>query len=103
MRSNTLTAMPPEGGRSLVAPNDAEPAETYSNRRTRGERAVNDPIGNFAPLARASSDLPAERICLRCNAAFPSEGYGDRICRRCKSSLAWKNAVPTADNRGRQR
>lgn len=45
-------------------------------------------------LAPAREDVPRERQCLRCNTAFCSEGFGERICRRCKASNAWRNAVP---------
>lgn len=31
---------------------------------------------------RAIDDVPKERLCLRCRTPFPSEGLGERICRR---------------------
>ena len=63
---------------------------------------MNDPDLDVAAPARAHRDVPAERLCLRCEAAFESEGFGERICRRCKSSATWRTSVPTAENRGRQ-
>lgn len=42
----------------------------------------------------ARKDVPQERRCLRCNTEFWSEGFGERICRRCKGSNAWRIAVP---------
>jgi len=45
----------------------------------------------FATPARG--DVPRERRCLRCNSVFWSEWFGERICRRCKSSNAWRTAV----------
>lgn len=44
-------------------------------------------------LQRALADAPKERACLRCAAAFWSEGFGERICKRCKGSHSWKNAA----------
>lgn len=34
------------------------------------------------------------RRCLRCNANFQSEWAGERICRRCKNTTAWRNGTP---------
>ncbi|MCC5975975.1 MAG: hypothetical protein JJT81_18265 [Rubellimicrobium sp.] len=42
--------------------------------------------------AVARGDVPAERLCLRCNAAFWSTGFGERICKKCKAQSAWKSA-----------
>lgn len=42
---------------------------------------------------RADNDVPQERACLRCREPFPSAGFGERICRRCKSRVAWRNGV----------
>ena len=30
------------------------------------------------------------RRCLRCGERFPSEWAGERICRKCKSTVAWR-------------
>lgn len=38
----------------------------------------------------ANGDLPMQRRCLLCGEEFPSEGFGERICRRCKSTKTWK-------------
>lgn len=38
-------------------------------------------------------DIPQERCCLRCGATFASQGFGERICRPCKSSQGWRNAA----------
>lgn len=43
---------------------------------------------------KALGDIPRERQCLRCDALFWSEGFGERICRRCKGMNAWRNGVP---------
>ena len=32
-----------------------------------------------------------QRSCLRCNEKFESEWAGERICRRCKSTQAWRS------------
>jgi hypothetical protein len=39
-------------------------------------------------------DAPRQRPCLRCSTPFPSEWIGERICRRCKNSLAWRTSLP---------
>lgn len=57
----------------------------------------------FVPPARSPRDVPAERICLRCRTAFRSEGFGERICPRCKGSALWKSAAPARDGRTRSR
>lgn len=51
---------------------------------------------------RAIDDVPKERLCLRCRTLFSSEGFGERICRRCKASRSWKMGVqPTRALAGR--
>ncbi len=45
--------------------------------------------------AQSLRDTPKTRPCLRCNDPFASEGFGDRICRHCKSSSAWRNGMAT--------
>jgi hypothetical protein len=51
----------------------------------------------------ARGDVAAERACLRCRKPFPSEGFGERICKRCKSQSAWKSAIPPGDGGSRRR
>ena len=48
-------------------------------------------------------DVPRERKCLRCETKFQSEGFGERICRRCKGSNAWRNAAPGGQGSSRRR
>lgn len=43
---------------------------------------------------RALNDTRKKRSCLRCRVKFWSDGFGERVCRRCKGSSAWRNAVP---------
>lgn len=39
----------------------------------------------------AESNLEAkERDCLKCGERFASEWAGDRVCGRCKGSIAWR-------------
>lgn len=52
---------------------------------------------------RALGDVPQERPCLRCDVVFWSEGFGERICRPCKSLKAWRNAVPVSPGASRRR
>ena len=51
----------------------------------------------------ASGDTPAERNCLRCTVAFWSEGFGERICKRCKAQSSWKSAIPGSRGSSRRR
>jgi hypothetical protein len=44
------------------------------------------------PDADHDADLRI-RPCLICKSPFPSEWHGERICRRCKSSVAWRSGV----------
>ncbi len=48
---------------------------------------------------RAVGDVPQERRCLRCETSFWSEGFEERICRRCKGLNAWRNAAPVSSGR----
>ncbi|WP_299900760.1 hypothetical protein [uncultured Ruegeria sp.] len=52
---------------------------------------------------RAVGDVPRERHCLRCETGFWSEGFGERVCRRCKATNAWRNAVPVSPGASRHR
>lgn len=53
--------------------------------------------------ARAVGDVPQERRCLRCSTLFWSEGFGERICRRCKGLNAWRNSAPVIPGSSRRR
>jgi hypothetical protein len=53
--------------------------------------------------ARALGDISKERQCLRCDTLFWSEGFGERICRRCKGLNAWRNALPVSPGASRRR
>jgi|GEM_PF-1066710 len=52
---------------------------------------------------RALGDIPRERPCLRCETTFMSEGFGERICRRCKGLNAWRSAVAVSPGAARRR
>jgi len=54
------------------------------------------------PVA-ARGDGTALRACLRCRTPFPSAGFGERICKRCKGHTAWKSAIPAGDGGSRRR
>ena len=56
-----------------------------------------------APSDHSPSDLPKIRQCLRCEAAFPSEWSGERICARCKGSAAWRAGAPLRPGLSRTR
>ena len=45
---------------------------------------------------RPAQDIPKIRHCLRCRAPFESEGFGERICRHCKSLKDWRIGAPVA-------
>jgi hypothetical protein len=40
---------------------------------------------------RTTSD-PKIRKCLLCRKPFPSAWAGERVCRKCKSTSAWRSA-----------
>lgn len=61
------------------------------------------PDTSVVPPTPARGDVPAERHCLRCGAVFWSEGFGERICKRCKSQASWKSAIPPGDGGSRRR
>ena len=52
---------------------------------------------------RAAADIARERKCLRCSEPFWSDGFGERICARCKGSAVWRAAMPARQNQGRRR
>jgi hypothetical protein len=54
-------------------------------------------------ISRAAGDIAAERACLRCRSTFLSEGFGERICSRCKGTTAWRSAVSEGTGQGRRR
>lgn len=53
--------------------------------------------------SRALGDVPKLRFCLRCDASFWSEAFGQRICAKCKGTTAWRAAVPEGVSKGRSR
>ncbi|AUQ69106.1 hypothetical protein PhaeoP54_00181 [Phaeobacter inhibens] len=52
---------------------------------------------------RALKDVPRERLCLRCRRPFWSEGFVERICRRCKGLSSWQTLVQSVSPPGRRR
>ncbi|SDJ26191.1 hypothetical protein SAMN05421850_1114 [Lutimaribacter saemankumensis] len=52
---------------------------------------------------KATTDIPAERACLRCRSIFWSDGFGERICSRCKGSADWRAAIYEGSGQGRRR
>lgn len=58
-----------------------------------------------APVDLASSGAPRAdvakvRPCLVCQSNFESSGFGERICRRCKSTSTWRTGNTSASSRG---
>lgn len=51
---------------------------------------------------RALKDVPTERLCLRCRTPFWSEGFGERICPRCKGLRSWQTHMPSVLSRSRR-
>lgn len=62
---------------------------------------MNKPDPADSVVQRAVKDIPRERRCLRCGTQFWSGGFGERICRRCKSTESWRNFSPI--NQGTRR
>lgn len=56
-----------------------------------------------AGTARPSADIPADRTCLKCRTSFRSKGFGERICSRCKESVAWRSAATGVVGTGHRR
>lgn len=52
---------------------------------------------------RAPRDVSANRTCLTCQGIFLSEGFGNRICPRCKSGTAWRGSAVDGFSMGRKR
>ena len=51
----------------------------------------------------APRDVAANRTCLRCGSVFLSEGFGERICARCKASAVWRSSLPARKGQTRRR
>ncbi len=62
-----------------------------------------DQMDTETATTRATTDIAAERTCLRCTKPFWSDGFGERICARCKGSAVWRAASPARSNQGRRR
>lgn len=43
---------------------------------------------------------PITRSCLRCRSDFQSEWAGERICKRCKGTAAWREGIPGTAHAG---
>ena len=54
-------------------------------------------------IARATADIAAERVCLKCRSPFWSVGLGERICSLCKASSVWRAAISKGGGHGRRR
>ncbi|SHH34974.1 hypothetical protein SAMN05443551_2049 [Marivita hallyeonensis] len=54
-------------------------------------------------MVRATADIAAERVCLRCSSRFWSEGFGERVCAHCKKSSVWRSAISEGDGHGQRR
>ena len=52
---------------------------------------------------KATAEVATARACLRCRATFWSEGFGKRICSRCKGSAVWHSAIYEGIGQGRRR
>lgn len=67
------------------------------------DKAMAEGATPYNATVRTRRDVPQERQCLRCEILFWSEGFGERICRRCKGLNAWRNAVPVSSGSSRRR
>lgn len=67
------------------------------------EKAIEEDAVPDIVTGKAAGDVPRDRRCLRCDSAFWSEGFGERICRRCKGLNAWRNAVSDGPGVSRRR
>ena len=64
---------------------------------------MSDEIESLPMTSRARVDVAAKRACLCCQNLFWSEGFGERVCTRCKSSKMWRNSVPGGIGQGHRR
>ncbi len=55
------------------------------------------------PVKPSRNDVPKPRSCLRCHETFDSAGFGERICRRCKGTIEWRNGLATTFGSSRRR
>lgn len=69
----------------------------------RGDNRMTDHSDLVPEIVRARGDIAAERACLRCRTVFWSEGFGQRVCPRCKSSTSWRSAVASGSGNGHRR
>ena len=52
---------------------------------------------------KAPADVAAARACLKCGSTFWKQGFGERICFRCKGSTDWRSAISESSGQGRRR
>ena len=67
--------------------------KTDFDSRARNAEAVSEETETDTKETEQGSDLysdPKIRKCLMCGKSFPSAWVGERICRKCKSSVAWR-------------
>ena len=64
---------------------------------------MTDDTETLPSTSNARCDVAAERACLRCKKEFWSEGFGERVCARCKSSDTWRNSVAGVLGQGHRR
>ena len=55
----------------------------------------------ISPAEPAPEDVPKLRCCLRCQTRFQSAWAGERICRACKGTQAWKSGESSRRVSGR--
>ena len=58
---------------------------------------MTEPKSDAQLITKPLGGVPAEYPYILCGTKFWSEGFGERICRRCKSAASWKSAVPAFD------
>jgi DnaJ-class molecular chaperone len=61
---------------------------------------MKDQLLDLSKQQVARGDVPRERACLRCKTMFSSEGFGERICKRCKGSSTWRNPASASGGGG---
>lgn len=62
-------------------------------------RIMNESVlETVAPDETPQRDTVKDRKCLKCKATFQSEWAGERVCRRCKGTNAWRNGLPAGSH-----
>jgi hypothetical protein len=72
-----------------ISRRDRDPYRFFELSNDRGHTHIGEM--DDAVISAHDDDKRRSRRCLRCDTIFESEWAGERICRHCKSSYAWRS------------